>query len=85
MRNRGEGHPSIRSYESFLKVDSWMSEYKSVQNLLNHLQGKTNSEKSRRNYIEAVYYFAVFIHEKNPDRLAPNPTTPNKERIENDV
>jgi integrase/ribosomal protein L40E len=58
----------MRAFEQYLKLNGWMSEYKSVQRLLDHLQRKTKSESSRLRYCEAVYRLCVACG-KNPDEL----------------
>ncbi len=75
----------MKAYEALLKVNGWTSEYKSVQNLLNHLARKTSSEKSKSNYLQAVYYLCLFTHHDDPDKLTPKPTTRNKTEIEESV
>ncbi|MGH2638160.1 MAG: tyrosine-type recombinase/integrase, partial [Rhabdochlamydiaceae bacterium] len=73
----------MRAYLEFLNVRGWDSDYKSVQNLLNHLARKTQSEKSRANYLEAVYHLCLFKEGcKSPDELVPKPSTPNKDKID---
>jgi integrase len=58
----------MRNFENFLKVSGWDSEFRSIQNLLNHLARKTKSESSRRHYLESVYTLCR-KEGKTPDEL----------------
>lgn len=70
-----------KDYEAFLKVNGWNSDYKSIQNLLNYLKRKTKSEKSRVNYLQAVYYLCKFHKIPDPEALVSMP----KQEIESKV
>ncbi|MHB1868686.1 MAG: tyrosine-type recombinase/integrase, partial [Nitrososphaerales archaeon] len=72
----------MRAYLDFLKVRDWDSDYKSVQNLLNHLARKTQSEKSRANYLETLYHLCIFKGCKSPDELITKPSTAKKNKID---
>jgi integrase len=60
--------PKIPSYMSFLKVKSWTSSYRSVNNLLAHLMRKSRSEGSRRLYLWHLFKFCQFARKK-PNEL----------------
>ena len=58
----------MRNFENFLKVSGWDSEFRSIQQLLDHLARKTKSESSRRHYLESVYALCK-KQGKAPDEL----------------
>ena len=57
---------------TFLRVDDWRSEYKSVDLLLRHLSRKCKSEGSRRAYLRRVYLFCLDTG-MQPDELVKTP------------
>jgi len=60
----------VYRWEVYLKVSGWMSEYRSVDNLLRYLKyRKIGSEGSRDNYGRVVHAFCQFAG-KLPDELA---------------
>lgn len=62
-----------RTYETYLKVSGWNSEYPSVQLLLNHLKRRTQSEKSKVNYLQTLYWLCREQNNSTPDRLVKLP------------
>ena len=67
----------VPKYLAYLKVDSWTSEYVSVNLLLKHLFRKSKSEASRKAYLRQIYSFCISIG-LTPDELVKLP----KNRIE---
>ena len=59
---------STASYLTFLKVDGWTSEYRSVDLLLRHLGRKCRSEASRKAYLRRVYSLCISTN-MTPDEL----------------
>lgn len=59
---------SWKSYQAFLKVNGWQSEYRSIHNLLRHLARKSRSEASKRNYLQIVHRFCKYYNVE-PDCL----------------
>lgn len=57
-----------KDYLRSLEVEGWRSEWKSVQNLLNHLARKTKSEASKRNYLQIIHRFCKHYN-YTPDSL----------------
>jgi integrase len=60
--------PKVPPYMSFLKVKSWTSSYRSVNNLLAHLLRKSKSEGSRRLYLWHLFKFCKYA-KKKPNEL----------------
>ena len=59
----------MRSWETFLKVEGWKSEYISVDRFLKHYSRKVKSEKTRENVCHTLKGLCRFSG-KNPDFLA---------------
>lgn len=59
---------ALKAPESRLKVEGWVSEYPSVQLLLDHLKRKTRSETSRQKFLHDVDKFLQFV-KMGPDQL----------------
>jgi integrase len=57
-----------RSFETYLKVSDWKSEYISIQRLLNYLARKTKSEGTKTRYLEWLHKFCLSLN-KNPDEI----------------
>jgi integrase len=58
----------MHSWELFLKISGWTSEYASVDAFLRHYSHKLKSEKTRENVCLCVKGFCVFA-KMNPDEL----------------
>jgi len=58
----------LLNYLEFLRVDGWVSDYRSVQNLLLHLARKSKSEGTKKIYLWYLFKFALFMR-KTPAEL----------------
>jgi len=58
----------LKTWEQFLKVNGWSSEYKSVDVFLRHYSRKVRSEKTRENIGYVLKGLCVFAH-ISPDEL----------------
>jgi hypothetical protein len=57
-----------RWFDGYLRVDSWESDYQSVQKLLDHLSRRTKSESTRIQYLQTLGTLCG-REGKNPDQL----------------
>ena len=62
----------MKTWEQFLKVDDWTSQYKSVDIFLKHYSRKIRSEKTRENVGYILKGLCVFA-QKTPDELVLSP------------